>query len=211
VDDVRMTLRVAPGQVGDDEFGVDVADRRPGTADAPLNVLLRFTMQDQDMGTTQVSLAPSTGNRYTARGSYLSMAGMWQVEVILRRVGFKDVRHTFQFQVQESPTKPPDPTNPVQANTGSIETGRALYQDNCLPCHGPQGKGDGPAGLAMNPHPADLSKHTVPGVHSDGQLYAWITDGYPGSAMPAFSESLTDEQRWHLVNFIRTFAGPAGK
>jgi mono/diheme cytochrome c family protein len=134
------------------------------------------------------------------------MVGNWQVEVILRRSGFDDIRHSFQFPVQENTSKPPDPTNPIPADAASLEAGRLLYQQDCLACHGSQGKGDGPAGLALNPHPADLTQHTVPGVHTDGQLYLWITNGYPGSAMPAFSKILTDEQRWHLVNFIRTLA-----
>jgi len=33
------------------------------------------------------------------RGSYLSVAGPWQVEVIVRRAGFDDVRHTFELRV----------------------------------------------------------------------------------------------------------------
>ena len=67
-------------------------------------------------------------------------------------------------------------------------------------------QGNGPAGLALNPHPADLSIHAAPGAHTDGQLYLWISQGYPGSAMPPFDPALTDEQRWDLVNFIRTLA-----
>jgi mono/diheme cytochrome c family protein len=62
-------------------------------------------------------------------------------------------------------------------------------------------------GLTLNPRPADLSIHATPGVHTDGQLYLWITNGFPGSpVMPAFKDSLDNEERWHLVNFIRTLA-----
>ncbi len=73
-------------------------------------------------------------------------------------------------------------------------------------CHGPTGKGDGPLGLTLVPRPADLTIHAVPGVHTDGQLYEWITNGFPGSAMPAWRNSLSDTDRWNLVNFIRTMA-----
>jgi hypothetical protein len=48
--------------------------------------------------------------------------------------------------------------------------------------------------------------HAVPGVHPDAQLFEWISDGFPGSRMPAFRASLSDTDRWHLVNFIRTLA-----
>ena len=96
--------------------------------------------------------------------------------------------------------------NPIPANAASVARGQVLYSANCVPCHGVSGRGDGPVGLPLNPRPADLSAHAVPGVHTDGQLYDWITGGFPGSAMPPFSQSLSDNDRWDLVNFIRTFA-----
>jgi copper transport protein len=96
--------------------------------------------------------------------------------------------------------------NPIPPDADSVAVGRQLYQDNCAPCHGVAGQGDGPVGLTLNPRPADLSLHAVPGVHTDGQLYEWITNGFPGSVMPAFRQTLTDDERWHLVNFIRTLA-----
>jgi copper transport protein len=95
------------------------------------------------------------------------------------------------------------PINPVPPTAESVATGRAAYIINCLPCHGPRGKGDGSIGMTLNPRPADLSQHAVPGVHSDAQLYDWITNGYPGSVMPAFKANLSDEQRWHVVNYLR--------
>jgi copper transport protein len=201
-----LVLRIAPGTVGDDEFGVDIHDQRPGAAAVTPQVLLRFTMLDHDMGTTQAQATPNSQGRFTVRGSYLSMVGSWRVEVILRRQGFNDIRGDFQLAVKESANVTPEPTNPVATDAASITAGQALYQENCEPCHGPQGKGDGPAGLALNPHPADLSVHAAPGLHSDYKLYDWITNGYPGSAMPAFGKLLDDEQRWQLVNFLRTLA-----
>jgi mono/diheme cytochrome c family protein len=99
-------------------------------------------------------------------------------------------------------------TNPVAAGPASIAGGRALYEANCLACHGPTGAGDGPLGLALNPRPADLRAHAVPGVHPDGQLYLWISDGLAGSSMPAFANTLSDEERWHLVNYLRSLAVP---
>jgi copper transport protein len=97
--------------------------------------------------------------------------------------------------------------NPIPPNADSVAQGEALYVENCLACHGPTGKGDGPVGLTLSPRPADLSAHAVPGVHPDGQLYEWITHGFPGSSiMPAFGTVLSDDERWHLVNYIRTLA-----
>jgi len=100
--------------------------------------------------------------------------------------------------------------NPIPPNADSVAKGQALYTTNCVPCHGVGGKGDGPVGLTLNPRPADLTLHAIPGVHTDGQLYEWITNGYPNSVMPAFKQRLSDDDRWNLVNFIRTLA-PKGK
>jgi mono/diheme cytochrome c family protein len=96
--------------------------------------------------------------------------------------------------------------NPVPASPDSIAAGAELYRAQCVSCHGVNGRGDGPLALTLNPRPADLSVHTVPGVHTDLELYDWITNGFPGSAMPAFAQILSDTQRWHLVNYIRTLA-----
>jgi mono/diheme cytochrome c family protein len=96
--------------------------------------------------------------------------------------------------------------NPIAPDSESVAAGQTLFIANCASCHGPTGKGDGPVGLTLNPHPADLSQHAIPGVHTDAQLYEWITNGFPGSAMPAWKATLSDTDRWNLVNFIRTLA-----
>jgi mono/diheme cytochrome c family protein len=96
--------------------------------------------------------------------------------------------------------------NPVPADAESIAAGRALYGQYCLACHGPAGKGDGPAARTMNPPPADLTQHGLPGVHPDGQLYEWIANGYPGSQMPAFGDVLGEEDHWNLVNYLRAMS-----
>jgi putative copper resistance protein D len=54
------------------------------------------------------------------------------------------------------------------------------------------------------PRPADLRVHMAPGIHTDGELFYWISYGYPGSAMPAWKDVLTEEQRWDVMNYART-------
>lgn len=98
--------------------------------------------------------------------------------------------------------------NPIPPNAESLATGEALYVENCLPCHGATGAGDGPVGRTLNPPPADLVQHTIPGVHPDSRLWTWITFGLEDSVMPSFEQKLSDDERWHIVNYIRTFAQP---
>lgn len=101
-DDVDLTLRVAPALIGDNEFAVDVVDRRPGAADKPARVLINFGMVGMDMGNLRAETQSRDGVRFTSRGSYTTMAGRWQLEVVLRRAGFDDVTHTFEVDLLES-------------------------------------------------------------------------------------------------------------
>jgi hypothetical protein len=95
LDEASLTLQVAPWQVGENEFAVDVVDGRAAAVDVAPTVLLRFSYEDEALGTLQVETETTDNQRFSTRGSYLSLAGNWQLEVILRRQGFNDVKHTF--------------------------------------------------------------------------------------------------------------------
>jgi mono/diheme cytochrome c family protein len=92
--------------------------------------------------------------------------------------------------------------NPVPATAQSVNTGRLLYEANCLACHGVRGRGDGPLARSLNPPPLDLMVHGP--VHTDGELFGWISEGVTGTAMPSFADRLTETERWHLVNYLRS-------
>jgi hypothetical protein len=84
---------------------VEFTDHRPGATAVPPEVLLRVTMLSAHaMGTQQVPTTSADGLRYTARGSYFAMAGPWELEVIIRRSGFDDVRRTFELNIQDGST-----------------------------------------------------------------------------------------------------------
>src|SRR5229473_3781815 len=99
--------------------------------------------------------------------------------------------------------------DPVPPDERSLAVGRDVYTTYCETCHGETGHGDGPAGLRLVPRPADLRIHTAPGVHTDGELFYWVSYGFPNSAMPAWKDILTEEQRWSVLNYARaTFGNP---
>lgn len=99
--------------------------------------------------------------------------------------------------------------NPVTRTAAVLDRGADLYQANCLMCHGIEGRGDGPVAAGMSPLPADFTAQQGIDVHSDGELYWWISQGIAGSSMPAFENLLTEEERWTLVHYIRTFSESA--
>ncbi len=93
-------------------------------------------------------------------------------------------------------------TNPTLPSAESIARGEEIYDEHCAACHGPNGEGDGLAAAGLQPAPADFTAgHTA--AHPDGDLYFWIREGMPNSAMPAFGERLEDEEIWDVINFIR--------
>ncbi len=92
--------------------------------------------------------------------------------------------------------------NPVERNAASVERGAALFATNCASCHGETGAGDGPLSDSLPAPPANFTVH-VP-FHPDGVLYAWISEGIRGTGMPAWSPQLSDQQRWDLVNYLRS-------
>ena len=93
--------------------------------------------------------------------------------------------------------------NPFPPTPESLEAGMSGYGQNCQVCHGPSGRGDGPAGAGLDPPPADLVVH-VP-LHAEQDLFRFVRDGIPGTAMAPLGDTLADEEIWHVVNYIKTF------
>jgi len=95
--------------------------------------------------------------------------------------------------------------NPIPASAESLAHGEYLYQMNCLVCHGKQGKGDGPVGLKfVTKSPVDLHKKYTQD-QADGQLFFTITRGRV--TMPFYRDALSQEERWHVINYIRAEFG----
>ncbi len=92
--------------------------------------------------------------------------------------------------------------NPIPSTSESVAAGLLLYNDHCQQCHGTDGLGDGPASAGLNPPPADLTVH-VP-LHPDRALFDFIHDGIQGGAMPALGDTLSENDIWRVVNYIRT-------
>src|SRR5438477_13085420 len=93
--------------------------------------------------------------------------------------------------------------NPIASDAQSLAAGKIVYRKQCQSCHGGIGKGDGPGAKDLTVSPSDLSDSSL-WSQSDGELFWKITEGK--KPMPAFRKLLNDEQRWHVVNYIRTLA-----
>lgn len=114
---LRLTLTVAPNQVGPNRFTVAVREAR----DQPLaeieRISLRATMLDMQMGTQEIPLTQSSDGTWVGQGSQLSMAGDWGLRPVITRLGEQDVEGRFSTRVGR-PTPVERGPLPVPADFG---------------------------------------------------------------------------------------------
>ncbi|MCX6290790.1 MAG: cytochrome c [Bacteroidetes bacterium] len=91
--------------------------------------------------------------------------------------------------------------NPVTVNNENLADGKEIYTKQCKSCHGTKGKGDGPKSANIDISCGDFTKEEFKS-ETDGEIYWKITDGR--KPMPSFGAKLSDNERWEVVNYIRT-------
>jgi putative copper resistance protein D len=91
---------------------------------------------------------------------------------------------------------------PVPFDAISIANGAELFAANCVPCHGPQAKGNGVLAKTLPKQPVDLLTEPHTAMHTAGDFFHWLTYGRFNGIMPAFGEKFSEEERWDLLNFL---------
>lgn len=93
-----------------------------------------------------------------------------------------------------------------------LQAGRLLYEKRCAHCHGKDGRGDGPVAPFLDPAPRDFTsaqfkiRSTPKGaLPTDQDLFDAITKGLAATAMEGW-DVLSQEERWQLVRYIKTFS-----
>ena len=89
----------------------------------------------------------------------------------------------------------------TSAKGGDPVSGREIYVNTCIRCHGIDGKGA--LGTTLVPPPADLSSSAVQN-RLDGTLFKRIHEGKPNTAMGAWKHALSDEEIWDVLAYVRT-------
>lgn len=92
--------------------------------------------------------------------------------------------------------------NPLKNDALAIKKGKNLYTQLCVICHGTKGKGDGVAGVVLNPKPANFNSEVFIN-QTDGAIFSKITEGK--APMAAYKDLISETERWQLINYIRTF------
>ena len=91
--------------------------------------------------------------------------------------------------------------NPVPVNPESLAAGAQLFHENCAPCHGDTGKGDGETGKILKKKPANFTDEKLMSEETDGSIFWKMGEGR--GPMPSWKDELSDKERWQLVNYIR--------
>lgn len=104
------------------------------------------------------------------------------------------------YEVSQAPLITPDPTR-----------GAPLYAQHCSVCHGDSGAGDGPAGVGLEPPPANLRSSERLARLSLYDLYNTLGQGIEGTDMPSFADQLDERQRWDLATYVASFTADPAK
>jgi len=98
---------------------------------------------------------------------------------------------------------PKDPSPGWTAWTASsLQEGKELYVENCLTCHGAAGNGLGSYGGTLSVTPADYKQAPIRNMPDD-QWFWHVSEGIPGTVMPTWRASLTEDQRWKVIRYIQ--------
>lgn len=103
------------------------------------------------------------------------------------------------------------PTQKLASSSELLALGKTTYTQQCAPCHGVDGKGEGEAAYLLYPKPRDFTSaqyrivSTWERFPTDEDLYVAISRGIPGSSMPSWAH-LPEKARWGLVHYVKSLA-----
>ncbi len=104
----------------------------------------------------------------------------------------------------------------VASTDATLAQGKALFARNCAPCHGPEGKGDGPLvryfengkdnrsqdGKGLVPIDLTSARGRIWMAGQSGGMYSIISNGQ-GQWMPPFKNLLTEDERWLIIQAVK--------
>ncbi len=94
--------------------------------------------------------------------------------------------------------------NPKEGDAAAITAGQAIFVAKCVTCHGTGGKGDGPAAVALDPHPADFTDGGRWAASSQGTKQWVVLNGVQGTGM--VPPGLSPDDAWAVLAYIhKTF------
>lgn len=150
----------------------------------------------------------TSDNPADGKPKFLSRSKVLGIFVVFIIVAVAGGIIVFSLSDWSAPQQARQMPNPVAATPQAIGAGMSVYMDRCQNCHGEDGNGKGPRADKLSIQPSDFTDAPAMSKQTDGELFWKISEGH--RPMPAFKKKLSEEERWQLVDYIRTFAQPAG-
>ena len=99
---------------------------------------------------------------------------------------------------------PIDPATVMTPNPALMARGKNLFAQSCATCHGPDGKGDGPGGMGLNPKPRNFTEKAAwkNGTRVE-EIYKTLDEGIKGSSMASYT-NLSKKDRMALVHVVQS-------
>ncbi|MGE0209094.1 MAG: FTR1 family protein [Lysobacteraceae bacterium] len=182
-----------------------VATDYPGAVNAGVVVHEAEYLEQQEFSATvaaQLERLPDAEHlaalREQAQGLMRAVNDRVSAEEVAQRAHALGADLLAAYPVPSAPERAPD-----------LARGAALYQQQCVSCHGASGAGDGPAAAALDPPPIDFTDAARADLRSPLSLYQATAQGIEGTGMVGYSGALSDEDLWALAYYVGTLAyGP---
>ena len=85
----------------------------------------------------------------------------------------------------------------------TASAGKAIYDKQCITCHGASGNGKGPVSGSLNPKPTDFTDHSQMRLKSPAELYNITRKGKP--PMPSYT-NMKDDDLWNVIFYVVSFS-----
>lgn len=103
--------------------------------------------------------------------------------------------------VWEAPPVAAMATNPVTGDSADAARGRRVYEENCVPCHGPSGT---PRTTRVGGGAPDFADPDFARSRTDGEIFWKIATGR--GVMPGYEGALDAADRWRVVRYVRSLS-----
>ena len=85
---------------------------------------------------------------------------------------------------------------------GDAAKGKQFFNNNCATCHGVKGNGEGPRAFFNYPKPRNFLTPESHALFNRPTLFRSITNGKPGTVMPAWGKVLSDQEIANVAEHV---------